>query len=155
MTEIFPCDSDDEFFAEIDAAREAADARVVPWQVHVRAGDLALSFNHDLEGWVGVEILDALHGADADERKYLAETYGAPEMKHYRFARAFSPVCPDGELGDVHVSTLACLVPREAFDAARAADWGGSDPRTLLAQLAIWAPQIEALCNECLARGAK
>jgi len=44
----------------------------------------------------------------------VLEGYPEGRLQHYRFCRCYSVACPEGELGDVHVSTIRCIV----FDVA-------------------------------------
>jgi hypothetical protein len=88
-------------------AMEAADARVTPWQAALRPGECILSIVED-----GLVVFGE-----------VLEGYREPHLKHYRFCRCFSVACPEGELGDVHVSTVACRISREEFELARASEW--------------------------------
>jgi len=90
----------DEMMAAIEQARKAADAKVQPWQAEVKAGDYVILLN-DLVGVILVEIL---------------EEYRQEHMKNYRFSRAYSVVVPEGELGDIHVSQVDAVIPKELFD---------------------------------------
>ncbi len=49
-------------------------------------------------------------------------------LRHYRFCRCLSVACPEGEVGDVHVSTVVRRVSRAFFEAMRPARTkGGGD----------------------------
>ena len=112
-----------EFFASmeeamqrLEEARLAADARVRGWQAAAKPGDCFITIAEDALVVFG-EVL---------------ETYGEPRVQHYRFCRCHSVACPEGELGDVHVSTIACFISRAAFEEARRGGWSaevaGGDP---------------------------
>ena len=88
-------------------AMEAADSRVTPWQAALRPGECILSIVED-----GLVVFGE-----------VLEGYREPHLKHYRFCRCFSVACPEGELGDVHVATVACRISREEFELARASEW--------------------------------
>ena len=103
-----------EFFASmeeamqrLEEARQAADARVRRWQAAAKPGDCFITIAEDALVVFG-EVL---------------ETYGEPRVQHYRFCRCHSVACPEGELGDVHVSTIACFISRAAFEEARRGGW--------------------------------
>jgi len=74
--------------------------------------------------------------AAAREKKFIGEVlegYTEAHLRHYRFCRCHSVVCPEGEVGDVHVSTVLCRVSRAFFEAMRQAGWlmeAGHRPRS-------------------------
>ena len=96
----------EEAMARLEEARKAADARVKPWQAALKPGDRFINLAEDLV--IFGEVL---------------ETYEEPRLKHYRFCRCFSVACPEGELGDVHVSTIAAVVSRAFFEGMREKGW--------------------------------
>ena len=93
-------------------AMEAADARVAPWQAALRPGECILSIVED-----GLVVFGE-----------VLEGYREPHLKHYRFCRCFSVACPAGELGDMHVSTVACRISRPFFEQMRQAGWAMEGP---------------------------
>jgi hypothetical protein len=129
-----------ELVKDLKRAMESADLAVTPEQESIKAGMYAIRFT--TEGYiVWSEIIDhmahwkeklgVMNAHDAfrkggeemeDEYKYEANLYLEPHMKHYRFSRTYSVLCPDGELGDVHVSTLT-RVPSSIFEAAKTLKW--------------------------------
>ena len=106
-------------------AREAADARVKPWHLRARAGDILVSMPYE-DLVVFHELLDNeklvkeylwKYGDDyEDEGIYILDIYNEPHMKNYRFCRNYSAVVPEGELGDMHLSIAICRITRERFD---------------------------------------
>jgi hypothetical protein len=91
----------------IARAMKAADARVVHWQAQVKPGDCFMCDSG--EGFpVFGEVL---------------EGYPEGRLQHYRFCRCHSVACPEGALGDVHVSTIWCLVSRGLFERLREQGW--------------------------------
>ena len=101
-------DSIEEMFNEIREAQQAADARVKPWQAAIKHGDFfvkVVKFGADFLTIYG-EIIESPN-----------------HMKHYRLSRCFSVACPEGEMGDVHVSTVLFLIDKESFELARLAGW--------------------------------
>ena len=104
-----------EFFDSLEAAQarlqqatKAADANVRPWQAAVRPGQLFIAESGEEGLLVFGEVLEA---------------YREERLRHYRFCRCFSQAVPEGELGDVHVSTILCVVGREFFEAMRQEGW--------------------------------
>jgi len=113
-----------EFFDSLEEAQdrlreamEAADGKVKPWQAVIGPGDCFVT--DSLDGLlVFGEVLEA---------------YTEPHLRHYRFCRCYSVACSEGELGDVHVSTVLCRVSRAFFEAMRQAGWqmeAGQRPRS-------------------------
>lgn len=102
-------DSFDDAMERLRSDMEAADARVQPWQAAIKAGDYyrqPTDYGFPIYG----EILNE------DEPR-------EPECRHYRLARAYSVARPEGEMGDVHVSSIEALLSREAFEAMRRRGW--------------------------------
>jgi len=111
-------DSLEEAQARLRQAMEAADGRVRPWQAAVKVGDCFIADGGEEDLVVFGEVL---------------EGYQEAHLRHYRFCRCFSVACPEGEVGDVHVSTVLCLVSREFFEAMRQEGWqmeAGQRPRS-------------------------
>ena len=107
MTKVEFFGSMEEAMQRLEEARKAADARVKPWQADARPGDCFVYFNED----------DLLIFGEVLER------YDQHGMQHYRFCRCYSVACPQGELGDVHVSVVWQFVSREEFEQARQVGW--------------------------------
>ena len=63
------------------------------------------------------------HGHGKRKDVEVLDDYTEPHLRHYRFCRYFSVACPEGEVGDVHVSTVLCLISRAFFEAIRVAGW--------------------------------
>ena len=101
----------DELFAEMRASTEAADRAMAPEQEALKPGDFYTREFDGLSIWG--EIVESEYPED---RAYLAKT------PNRRMVRAYSVVCPDGELGTEHIS---CMWPitKEVFEAARKAGW--------------------------------
>jgi len=111
-------DSLEEAQARLHQAMEAADARVRPWQAAVKIGDCFIADGGEEGLPVFGEVLEA---------------YAEPHLRHYRLCRCYSVACPEGEVGDVHVSTILCRVSRAFFEAMRQAGWrmeAGQRPRS-------------------------
>lgn len=100
-------DAEDPFEA-IAAAKEEADKRILPWQAQLKKGDYFYYFSSEAEIVVWGEVL---------------EDQIDPEMHGYRFCRCYSPIMPEGELGDVHVSVIHSRVSEVDFKLARATGW--------------------------------
>jgi len=91
----------------VTEALEAADARAVEWQTELKPGDCFMCDSG--EGF-------PLFGE-------LLESYSEERLRHCRLCKCYSVVCPQGELGGVHVSTIRCIVSRGLFERLRAQGW--------------------------------
>jgi hypothetical protein len=110
-------DSDEALARRLQQAMKAADAKVRPWQAAILPGQCFITVAED-------DLL--VFGT-------VLEGYTEERLQHYRFCRCYSVACPEGELGDVHVSTVLRLISREQFEAAQARGWvpeeaGGKAP---------------------------
>ncbi len=105
-------DSLEEAQARIEEAMRAADARVRPWQAVIEPGEFFVTVAED-----GLVIFGQ-----------VLEGYADARLRHYRFCRCYSVACPEGELGDVHVSTIWRLISREEFESAHQAGWVVGEP---------------------------
>lgn len=117
----------DDMLKAMEDARIAADAISVPWQEALAPGDYFVRSARDIP--IFCQILDpAAVGPDASEEEIeaaaaSADMYAQPHMKMFRFCRAYSKYCPQGELGDIHVSTAIQKITKDVFDKAQEANW--------------------------------
>ena len=97
----------EEMMEEIERAMKEADRRVKPWQRKIKVGDY---FEKETPYGFKVycEVLDEYH---------------EPHLKNFRFCRCYSIVCPNGELGDVHVSTVKRRITKEEFEEMKRRGW--------------------------------
>jgi len=101
-------DSVEEADARLREAMKAADAKVRPWQTAIGPGDCFVADSGEEGLLVFGEVLEA---------------YAEPHLQHYRLCRCYSVACPEGEVGDVHVSTILCVIDRGVFELARQHGW--------------------------------
>lgn len=115
-------DSLEEMFQAIAAAEKEASAKVTDEQrAAFQVGDLFFRFAQGVA--IYGEIVDpTLHAEDEEEVEDLRETYNQVHMRNYRFTRCFSVMCPEGELGDTHLSTMHKISQRQ-FEMARGMGW--------------------------------
>ena len=125
MTQVTLYDSFEEMMEDLGRAMTHADARVTDRQKKYRPGDTVVS-----DSGYGFPILHEVldiekivkdnlwkYGDDYEEDGMdMLDTYMEPHMRNYRFAMNYSEACPDGELGDFHVSVGLYRVPKDAFD---------------------------------------
>jgi len=100
-------DSFEEMMEAIERAREEADARVQDWQREIKVGDY---FEKDTP--YGFNIYGE-----------VLEEYNEPRMKNFRFCKCYSIACPEGELGDVHVSTIKRKMTKDEFEEMKRRGW--------------------------------
>lgn len=110
-------------------ARQKADASVQPWQSKARAGEILVSdpgygfaiFHEILDNEKLVRDGFEKHGNDYEgEGVYILDSYCfSQEPYHYRFCNNYSVACPDGELGDVHLSIAVGKISMGDFDELR------------------------------------
>jgi hypothetical protein len=159
-----PNDDPDKVFAEELANQEAAAKKVKPWQTELKAGDFFLVITRG--GTVYGEVLDPVghyrdtHKADVDEEgdleelEGIVETWAQPHMVNYRFTRTYSPLSPNGWLGDIHLTEVSLPLSKEQFGAARLLGWptdGGEAMAIIYASLQPYQGEIlESLYREAL-----
>lgn len=114
-------DSFEEIMEEIRRRTEAADSRVEPWQAEIKPGDFFLEQHGEIT--IYGEVIESPYEEDR-------EMYRKPHMKHFRLTRCFSVACPEGEMGDKHVSAIMMLLSKDQFEQARKMGW--PDARVLL-----------------------
>jgi hypothetical protein len=110
----------DDFFAQEEQAQERAALLIPVWAGTLTVGDHFLrevTFS-DETITIYSEILPQTV-EDEDGNEVVVPYDGSP----YRFTRSFSTCCPEGELGDAHISTIARRISKEEFEAARANGW--------------------------------
>jgi hypothetical protein len=122
----------DDLFAAEALNRQAADENVKPDQILAK-GEFFLREAHGFQIYgeildVGDLLLDGRNLADLDEderEEYDEEAavYAQPHMKFYRFTKSHSKLCPHGELGDIHLSTVTRKLTRQEFQAAKTRGW--------------------------------
>lgn len=98
----------DDPFRTLAELKNAADARILPWQNALKKGDRFFYYSAEAEVVIWGEVL---------------EDQTDPEMFGYRFCRCYSPIVPTGEMGDVHVSVIHRVVSSDVFEMARATGW--------------------------------
>ena len=95
---------------DLSRAMQAADERVQDWQKAIKKGDCFLFFRHSAErDWEETEYGFRIYG------EVLEDAYCEEYLKNYRFCNCHSSACPEGELGDVHLSVIGGLIAREEF----------------------------------------
>ena len=107
---IEPFDSLDEIFERMQRNQKAADTSVRDWQAAIKPGDYIVR-----QSELGFPIYSEILEEPGDRPTHL---------EHYRFTRSYSVSCPEGELGDIHVSTVRGMLSPEEFEYARARRWG-------------------------------
>ena len=106
----------EEMFEDLGRAMEQADSRVRPAQAEIKPGQYFINFRHGPDLPIFGEILDiGKMGYSQEDRREIEDMYAQPPMRFYRFTRCFSWACPDGEIGDTHLSDVDAIIDRELF----------------------------------------
>ena len=116
------------------ANRRTADSNIQDWQREIKPGDFVVRvYSEDL--LIFGEILDIIEiekqyydlddEEQAEEFSFTEEHYREGGNWHgsYRFGRFYSIMCPEGELGDIHLSTIFGKIPHEVFEACMEKGW--------------------------------
>lgn len=117
----------DEMFAAVDRAAEEAGGRVRAWQAAIKPGDFFVKLDRVV---IYGEVLDPgvrREGSCLTDRQLEedANMYRQPHMRNYRATKSYSVMCPEGEFGDQHVSTIAAVITKEQFEKFREVGWPG------------------------------
>jgi len=110
----------EEMLEAVSEDMQAANAVTDDMQASLEIGDFFIREAHGF--FIYGEVLDPITTENPEERAYEIERRNQPHMKHFRFTRCFSPMCPHGELGDVHVSTVT-LKSASMFERCQEAKW--------------------------------
>jgi len=103
MVQIQTFDSFEEMQDAERKARTKADSQVQWWQARVRKGDCFKQWT-EYGFYIFGEVL---------------EEYEEEYLKNYRFCDCFSEGCPEGEIGDVHVSQITALISKDELEAVK------------------------------------
>ena len=124
MVDVTYYNSDEDMWEDLGRQMKAADARVTEAQKKYRPGDIVMSdsgygfpiFHEILD--IEKVVKEGLWKYDdyEDEGIYTLDLYGEPHMKYYCFSKSYSEACPEGELGDFHISQGLYRIPRRAFE---------------------------------------
>jgi hypothetical protein len=114
----------EEMMEDLGRAMKEADARVRPTQANMEPGKYFINFRHGPELPIFGQVLDYKKlGVNPEEQGYINETYEQPQMKYYKPTRAFSDACPQGELGDLHLSEVDAIIDPELFEYYQEHNW--------------------------------
>lgn len=94
-------DSTEEMLDDLSKAMQAADEKAQEWQKAIKKGDCF---------WQETEYGFNVYG------KVLKNAYREKHLRNYRFCKCYSEACPEGEMGDVHVSVISGILSREEFE---------------------------------------
>jgi hypothetical protein len=93
---------------DLSQAMQEADEQVKPWQAEIKKGDYYMQktkYGFNIYGEV------------------LKNAYRQKNLRYYRFVKAYSLACSDGEMGDVHLSVITKIISKEQFEEARKNGW--------------------------------
>ena len=93
---------------DLSRAMQTADDNTQEWQKAIKKGDY---YRQDTE--YGFSVYGQV----------LKNAYKDRHLRNYRLVRAYSIICPEGELGDVHVSSISEIITEEEFEKAKMNGW--------------------------------
>jgi hypothetical protein len=93
--------STEEMLDDLSQAMLEADENTQEWQKAIKKGDCF---------WQETEYGFQIYG------KVLKNRYREKHLKYYRLCKCYSEACPDGEIGDVHLSVISGILTREEFE---------------------------------------
>ncbi len=105
---IYAFDDFEDLFARMKRDQKSADAQVEPWQATIKPGDYVARPGPGF--LIYSEVLK-----DPEPRETA--------LQNYRFTRSYSIACPNGELGDIHVSTIERQLAELEFHKLREQGW--------------------------------
>ena len=114
-------DSVEELFDEMRRDQEAADERAKTHHLGVadlKHGDCFIVPRPD----IGVVIFGEVIEHD-DKYPEDNESIQESRLRGYVYARCYSPLCVEGELGDTHITRIQAKISRNDFDHAKANGW--------------------------------
>ena len=91
----------EEMLDSLTEAMETADENTKEWQKALKKGDYYMQ-----ETEYGFNIYG----------KVLKNAYRQKSLRNYRFVKAYSVACPDGEIGDIHISSITRIISKEEFE---------------------------------------
>lgn len=115
MNKVTAFDNFDDMMAHINEERNAADGRVEDWQAALKEDDCFIRYEPSINAVI-YGVVEAIYKEDE-------KLYAEPHMKHFRPTRCFSFMCPEGEYGDVHVSSVSVIISKEVFEKAKQCGW--------------------------------
>lgn len=112
--------SSEEMFADLEARVEAG--REAAKIHHIKAADLPhgsyFVYGH-------FEVGELIFGEVIEVTEYPEDNESIAQGREngYIFARCYSVLCPEGELGDTHITRISRVISKEEFEVAKEAGW--------------------------------
>lgn len=118
MPRIYTFDSMEDLLASLRKDQEAADERAKTHPVKIedlKHGDICVSPRPDFGVTVFGEVWEYSEKYPEDN-----PTIQQSRRRGYIYGRFYSALCPEGEVGSTHITTIVGTVPREVFERAKA-----------------------------------
>jgi hypothetical protein len=90
----------EEMLDDLSRAMQAADDKVQEWQAKIKKRDCF---------WQETEYGFNIYG------EVREDAYNEEHLIYYRFCKCYSSACPEGEMGDIHLSVISGILTREEF----------------------------------------
>lgn len=100
---------------------EYLDSKVTPAQSSLKVGDFFARTQELPDGNLAIfgEIIESCYPEDREDMLL-------PHNKNKRMVRAYSALCPEGEMGMAHVSSIEFRLSKERFEEAQQGGWNSS-----------------------------
>lgn len=111
----------EELFYELRRDQEAADEKAKTHHLGVadlKHGDCFVSPRPDFGVVVFGEVIEH-DDKYPEDNEHIRDA----RLRGYVYARCYSPLCVEGELGDTHITMIEAKVSREVFERAKANGW--------------------------------
>lgn len=124
-----------EMFEEMRRNKERADQQIEDWQRSIRptAKVIRIAEMGGRHILIYGEIIDIVESErahynlndpmEAAEFDYVERRYGEDWQRSFRFGRFYSPLCVEGEFGQIHLATITGVLTEAEFEAARNQGW--------------------------------
>lgn len=124
-----------ELFEEMRRNKERADQQIEGWQRSIRppakviriaeaAGKLLLIYGSIIDPVESERAHYNLNDPmDAAEFQFVEQRFGSDWQRSFRFGRFYSPLCVEGEFGQIHLATITGVLTEAEFKAAQEQEW--------------------------------
>jgi len=117
---VYAFDSTDELLAHMEASQAAADKAAESHHIKVedvKHGDYVISVREDQGVVIFGEVFE--HTAYPEDAEDIVDS----RKRGYIFGRWYSVMCPEGELGDTHITQVTMKITKEAFKLVQSNGW--------------------------------
>lgn len=103
----------EELFESMQRDREQANEHIQDWQWKVKPGD----------NFIRTDSIVPIYGTVLEIPEEDANLYEQEHMKGYCLTKCYSVMCPAGEVGDIHISSIDRTISQDEFVRALVRGW--------------------------------